>query len=137
MKRRKNLITSLVLMTLCTVLLLLPGYSAGQQPNSQRVKARVVSVDNGSLFSVGLIKEGDQYCELLISQGENRGQTVRGVNRLFGRMEMDKMFEVGDDALVVLDRGNDGQLIEPATMVDHYRLDLIPENTQRDSKKKL
>ena len=122
---RAALIRTFILTAFCAALLMLPDYHAvGQRPEARRVKATVIGVDNASLHSMGLIREGDQYCELAVAQGDFAGETVRGVNRLFGKMEIDKVYEVGDPVLVVLDTGADGALIEPVTMVDHYRLDL-------------
>ena len=124
MKRKKAIISSIILMLLCMVLLLLPGFSSGSSHGAERVKAKVISIDNNSLYSTGLIRQGDQYCELEIAQGQSRGQIVRGHNKLLGKMEMDKIFEVGDKALIVLDRDISGEYIQPVTIVDHYRLDV-------------
>lgn len=124
MNRRKELLSIAILVAFCVLLALLPGVKAGQQHNSERVKARIISVDNTSVYKTGLILQGDQYCTLRILQGNLTGQTVRGVNKLIGKMELDKIFVSGDSALIVLDSGIDGGIVEPATMIDHYRLGL-------------
>lgn len=124
MDRRKELISITILVLFCVLLVLLPGVKAGQQQGSDRVKARIIDVDNTSVYSTGLIRQGDQYCMLEILQGRFKAQIVRGVNKLVGKMELDKIFEPGDSALVVLDSDINRNIIEPVTMVDHYRLGL-------------
>lgn len=124
MDKRKEIISITALVLFCAFLLLLPGIQTGRQQDSERVKARIINVDNASVYDTGLIRQGDQYCMLEIQQGKLKGQTIRGVNKLVGSMELDKTFEPGDSALIVLDVSTDGNIVEPVTMVDHYRLGL-------------
>jgi uncharacterized membrane protein len=119
---RKNLITTAVLTLLCIILAVLPGFDAGRFAPAGSVKAEVISADNSAVYQTGIILQGDQYCELRITQGERRGETVRGVNKLIGKLEMDKIFSAGDFALIALDFNADGEIIQPVTIVDHYRL---------------
>jgi uncharacterized membrane protein len=125
MIKKKDILSTLILISIACLLLSLPDGGAERRlPDAPRVKAKVLGVDNASLYNTGLIIQGDQYCELEIRRGELRGLTVRGVNRLIGKMEMDKVFTEGDYALVVLDRDVSGAIVQPVTMVDHYRLGL-------------
>lgn len=120
---RKDAVLTAVLTAICAAMLLLPGFDAGWQDDAAKVKARVVAVDNASVYQTGIIRQGDQYCELLVEQGAHRGETVRGVNKLLGKLEIDKIFLPGEAALIALDLDSVGNPIQPVTIIDHYRLD--------------
>jgi uncharacterized membrane protein len=107
---------------MCAILAVLPGFDAGRFAPAGSVKTEVLSTDDSAVYQTGIIRQGDQYCELLIKQGERSGEIVRGANKLIGKLELDKMFSVGDTALIALDFSVDGSIIQPVTMVDHYRI---------------
>ncbi|MDU4659188.1 MAG: YibE/F family protein, partial [Clostridium butyricum] len=88
--------------------------------NTERVSARVLSTDESFIINNGLIKTGEQLCDVEILQGKFKGETVTGSNRLSGSLEQDKIFAVGDKILVTLDYTGDE--IRVATLVDHYRI---------------
>jgi Predicted multitransmembrane protein len=106
------------------ILVLIPtGFEKVVQPNSVRAKAEILEVDNSLLRQYGIVREGDQVCKIKILNGKFKGQEISGgVNHLTGKMEMDKIFEPGDKAFVVLDT-KDGK-ITFANLVDHYRINL-------------
>lgn len=122
-KSRKDVVLTAALAALCAIMLLLPGYNAGWEDDAAKVKASVVSVDNASVYQTGIIRQGDQYCELRVEQGPRKGEIVRGVNKLLGKLELDKVFVPGDNALIALDLDVNKSVIQPVTMIDHYRLD--------------
>ncbi|MDR2752290.1 MAG: YibE/F family protein [Clostridiales bacterium] len=119
--QRKSVCTAIVLVAISATLIAIPGFDSGRYAPSGSVKAKVLSVDDSSIYQTGIILQGDQYCELLIQDGAHSGQTVRGANKLIGKLELDKRFVPGDSALIALDFQN-GQIIEPVTIIDHYRL---------------
>lgn len=121
-KDRKHtpILFSLVLIVL---LMMLPNaYTSTKWVGSDRVQAKVLSVNNDAVLSAGLIHHGEQTCELMIRQGQFKGQTAQGVNLLQGSLEMDKIFVPGDRVFAVIDFS--GSEIRHITIIDHYRLDL-------------
>lgn len=85
------------------------------------VKAVVTSVDNANVHRYGIVREGEQRVEALVKTGPFAGVSVTADNLLLGKMEMDKLFVVGDAALVALTvRGTN---IVSAVAQDYYRLD--------------
>ena len=104
------------------ILLFLPTGFEGAlvYQEAERCTARVVAVDDSAIIDTGLVRSGEQRCQLEILDGMFRGQTVSGVNMLNGSLEQDKIFQPGDKALVVV--SHDGDTITNVTMSDHYRL---------------
>lgn len=104
------------------ILLFLPTGFEGAlvYQEAERCTAQVLSVDNSTIIDTGLVRSGEQRCQLEILDGMFRGQTVSGVNMLNGSLEQDKVFQPGDKALVVV--SHNGDTITNVTMSDHYRL---------------
>lgn len=112
----------ITLMVVLVLLLLPTQYSTTTWENSERVLAKVLSVDNTAMLSSGLIHHGEQTCELAIMQGRFKGTAAPGVNLLQGSLEMDKVFVPEDRVFAVIDYT--GTTIRHIQIVDHYRLDL-------------
>ncbi|MDY0236446.1 MAG: YibE/F family protein, partial [Gudongella sp.] len=104
------------------ILLLLPNpfQQDTNTENSLRVKAEIIEVDNQNIHNSGLVKTGDQECYILILEGKLKGKEMTATNILLGKLEMDKIFEVGDQALAVLDVID--ETVTGVTLVDHYRI---------------
>ena len=104
------------------ILLFLPTGFEGAlvYQEAERCTARVVAVDDSAMIDTGLVRSGEQRCQLEILDGMFQGQTVSGVNMLNGSLEQDKIFQPGDKALVVV--SHDGDTITNVTMSDHFRL---------------
>lgn len=104
------------------VLLLLPtGYEERiQYQEADRCVAEVLAADNSNIVDTGLVRSGEQRCKVRLLDGLYEGEEVTGINLLQGSMEQDKIFEVGDKALVVVSH-KDG-VISNVTMIDHYRI---------------
>lgn len=118
---RRNTIPIVVTLIAIIILLYMPNkFPAKIYDNTERVAAKVLSTDESFIVNNGLIKVGDQLCNIEILQGKFKGKTTSGTNRLSGSLEQDKLFKVGDKILVTLDyTGNE---IRVATLVDHYRI---------------
>ena len=69
---------------------------------AERCTARVLEVDNSTIVDTGLVRSGEQRCELEILDGAFEGQIVTGINLLNGSLEQDKLFSPGDRAQVVV-----------------------------------
>lgn len=82
--------------------------------------ALVLETDESTVVDTGLIRTGEQRCQLQIMYGQFKGQTVEGKNALTGSLEQDKIFSPGDWALVRINF-QDGQVLS-VSMIDHYRI---------------
>lgn len=114
------LVVSILLIIL---LLILPtGYEeAVIYKGTEHGKAEIISVDNSEIISTGLIKSGEQTCVVEVKEGKFKGRQVSAYNLLTGSLESDKIYKVGDTALVVINFNADE--IVSANMIDHYRID--------------
>lgn len=104
------------------ILLIIPtGFENNEiYRGTERPAVKVLSVDNSSIIDTGLVRSGEQVCEIKILDGKFKGQTVTAVNMLNGSLEQDKIFSAGDKALAVI--SHDGENILNVTMTDHYRI---------------
>lgn len=113
-----------VLVCLLAILLLLvlpTGFEGALiYQEAERCTARVLETDNSAIIDTGLVRSGEQRCQLEILDGRFQGRTVTGINMLNGSLEQDKLFSPGDRAQVVV--SHDGDTITNVTMSDHYRL---------------
>ena len=118
---RRNTIPIIITLIAIILLILLPNkFPQKIYENTERVSARVISTDENFIVNNGLIKVGDQLCEIEILHGKFKGRTITGTNRLSGSLEQDKLFKAGDKVLVTVDYT--GDTIRVVTLVDHYRL---------------
>ena len=121
-KLKKNAVSLMAILLILILMALPTGYEdAAIYKGTDRVKAKVLSTDESTVKSSGLIRSGEQYCQLEILGGKFKGQEVKGVNMLSGSLESDKMFQEGDIAQVVISYKNDEIL--SVIMSDHYRID--------------
>lgn len=107
---------------LCIILYLLPTGFPVQDDEYLRCKGKVVAVDNNSVYQRGVVKTGIQGVSVEIMDGIYRGQQITMNNIMLGKLELDKIFQTGDVALVVA-KGADGK-VQEANIIDHYRLDM-------------
>lgn len=105
------------------ILILIPtGFEDAKiYQGTERCKVEVLSVNNDNILDTGLVRSGEQSCELKILEGRFKGRRVQGVNTLNGSLESDKIFVTGDKAFVLIDYTGDE--IRFVNMIDHYRLD--------------
>ena len=104
------------------VLLIIPtGFEdAVTYKETEKCKAQVISVNNEKIIDTGLVRSGEQTCEIRILNGKFEGRIAEGYNLLNGSLENDKIFDVGDKALVLVSYTGDD--IISVSMVDHYRI---------------
>jgi len=86
-----------------------------------RCRAVVLEEDSSMIIDTGLIRSGEQICRLKLLGGKFKGQETSGFNLLNGSLESDKIYNVGDVALVAISHQED--TILSVNMIDHYRLD--------------
>lgn len=112
----------LVCLAMILILIILPtGYEGAlNYQNSDRCKVEVIQVVNDSIIDTGLVRSGEQECEVRIRNGRFKGKMVWGTNQLQGSLESDKIFQPGDIALATIDYQGDEILF--VNMIDHYRI---------------
>lgn len=124
LSNRLNFWTQLIIgFLLAAILIAIPtGYEGALiYTESEKCKAEVISTDESSIISTGLIQSGEQICQLELLNGKFKGEKVSGINLLSGSLENDKIYSAGDEALVVVSYNDSG--ITSVTMTDHYRVD--------------
>lgn len=112
---RRDLLFIAVLSVGCALLWLVPEIPRLAEPSGERAVGKVVAVDNSQLTKHGLLLYGSQGISVEID-----GRIFQASNELRAQMELDKLFEVGDEAVVIIQPGD-----EPGNSVlvaqDHYR----------------
>ena len=119
---KKFFLTTIIGIVLIGILIAIPtGYEdALIYKGTERAVAQVIEVDNSMIKNSGLINSGEQMCVLKVEDGAYKGEEIEGVNFLSGSLEKDKIFQVGDKALITISEV-DGE-IASVIMSDHYRL---------------
>lgn len=109
------------LLVLVSLLLIPTGYEdAIIYQGTDRCAARVISVDNSTIIDTGLVRSGEQTCEIELLGGKFKGTQAQGFNLLNGSLESDKIFKAGDKVLVVI--SYEGSQILSINLIDHYRI---------------
>lgn len=121
-KNHPTLLPVLLAIALLVGLLILPtGYEGAlTYQGADRVRALVLSTDESDVKDSGLVRTGEQRCQIRLLDGHFKGQETVAVNRLNGSLAQDKMFAPGDTAFVAVSYRDDQ--ITTVTMTDHYRL---------------
>ncbi len=119
---RNNLAVLISIIILATLLLIPTGFEdAVIYQDRERAVGKVTEVNNDNILGVGVVMTGDQTCKVKILDGAFEGEIVEGYNMLTGSLESDKIFEVGDEALLLISHSENS--INSVSMVDHYRID--------------
>lgn len=120
---KKEIIFIFVLLVSLAILAKVPtGFAKQEYINTEGVRGKILSVDNSSVHSVGIINQGDQSAMVEILSGSKKGEIVRANNILTGSLAEDKIFEEGETAWVLIgfDKNKD---INFANLLEHYRID--------------
>ena len=77
-----------VCVILIMILWILPtGYEkagAAYRDGGERAAAKVISVDNSMIMDTGLIRSGDQKCQVILLSGKHKGEVYSAGNMLTG-----------------------------------------------------
>ncbi len=118
-----NIVFTIVVTLLTVVLILLP--TGFENPilikNSERVKAKVVEVNNDDLENHSVVTIGTQDLKLKILEGKSAGDTLKSHNVMMGQKKLDKIFKKGDKVLAVVKYTPDGK-VATARADDFYRI---------------
>jgi len=126
MKAKRTWLSAVLCLALIIIMLLLPtGYElAGSSDidGSDRLRARVVSVDDSTIKDSGLVRTGEQVCQVMLLSGSHKGETYRAYNMLNGSFEQDKIYKANETALVLVSYDEAGEQVASISMIDHYRI---------------
>lgn len=118
---RKDVVFSIIILTLCTILWFMPtGFEERLPQGSYKMEGRILEVDNSMMTNHGLVRVGGQFLTVELLEAPFKGEVVQAQNNLLSKLEMDKVFKVGDRALmnVSVEAGK----IVWANAADFYRL---------------
>ena len=89
-------------LALIALLLVLPtGFEGNRVFQESDIRpALVLSTDESTVIDTGLVRSGEQRCQLEVLSGPFRGKRAEGRNMLNGSLEQDKLFAPGDKALL-------------------------------------
>ncbi len=112
---QKDLLFIAALSVLCAALWCIPEIPRLADGSGERVTGKVVAVDNSQLVRNGLLLYGSQRISVEIN-----GKIFTANNELRSQMELDKLFEAGDTAVVIMNPGDTPEN-SVLTAQDHYR----------------
>lgn len=127
MRNLRNKETILIIVAIVGIIALsfIPtGFEKQMYKNSTSAVAKVIGINNSNIYNTGMIKQGHQVCKLEIVNGNHKGTIIEGNNLLSGKLESDKIFSIGDKALILIEKGEGGNIIG-ANMIEHYRVNKI------------
>ena len=102
-ERYSDFIFSALVFAACAALYVLPsGFENRVSTNSSHADGVVISADNSLVRTFGLVKSGSQTVQLSIQDGRYAGKTLEASNYLVGKMELDRLFKLGDRTLVTI-----------------------------------
>ena len=99
----------------CAALYLAPGPKRLAEDGARTVRAEVVEVDDSGVALHGLVEFGTERLKVRLADGSIRSAE----NEVRAQLELDKRFEVGDTALVVIPAADTPETILIAR--DHWR----------------
>ena len=103
--RARNAIPAAALAALCVAMYFAPPAGSLADDGGRPVRARVVSVDDSGIDTVGVLEYGTQRLEVEILGGEAAGRRFRAANELRAQLDLDKKFVPGDIAVVTWPAG--------------------------------
>ena len=118
---RDRLFVILISVLIIIIFIIPTGFEDRRQANTLRARARIIAVDNTELEQYGIVKTGNQGVLIEILNGKFKGMQTESNNMLMGKLELDKMFRVGDIALAVISTDEKGNFVY-ANVIDHYRI---------------
>lgn len=75
--KNKNLVFSVIALVGIIVLLIIPtGFEKQIYKNSYSAKGKVLNVNESNIYNTGMIKQGNQVCEIKILNGKHKGKVI-------------------------------------------------------------
>jgi len=123
--QRRTFISDLIIVAvfaiICASLCFVDAATKLSVHEGSKEKAQVQTVDNSSLITLGLLKQGEQLLTVKVLSGNYKGQIFNAVNIVRAQMDLDKIFNVGDTILVGIPQGSNPDSTINAQ--DFYRID--------------
>ena len=123
---KRTWLSVIICAALIAIIALMPtGYElAGSSDidGSDRLRAKVVSVDDSTIKDTGLVRTGEQVCQITLLSGAHKGETHSAYNMLNGSFEQDKIYKADETALVLVSYDESGAQVASVSMIDHYRI---------------
>lgn len=88
---------------------------------SVRAKAEVLETYNDGVKNYGVLLQGEQIARVRVVDGPYNGLEAEANNILYGKADMDKIFQPGDKALVVIHPDEENKPVDISIM-DHWRI---------------
>ncbi|MDR1378489.1 MAG: YibE/F family protein [Synergistaceae bacterium] len=118
---KKDIAFSGVVFLICVALYFIPtGFEDRLPKETEQLEGEIIAVDNSQMEQHGLVLSGSQGVEVKLLDGKWKGQIIRTGNHFLGKMELDRVFEPGDHALVSVT--SNGDAITWGHTGDYYRL---------------
>jgi len=121
---KPDVVFVLVVFVASFILTLLPTGYEKTADRSVRARAVVLETWNDMVHNYGIVMQGEQIVSVRVLNGPYKGLEADANNILYGKADLDKIFHVGDKALVVIDPAEASSAPPVLTVLDHYRLDL-------------
>ncbi|QSZ27638.1 YibE/F family protein [Aceticella autotrophica] len=118
--RKPEIIFTIIVLIFSIILFLIPTGFEKESDGYLREKGLIIATDNSKIVQSGIVKTGTQGLRVKILTGKFKGQEFESSNLLVGRLEIDKMFEPGDKALITINHS--GNKIIAVNVIDHYRI---------------
>jgi len=119
-RKAKDALIICVFAFFCAALFSLDLFHVSPAQTGEKVPARVLEVDNSEVMKIGHVLRGEQKLSVEILSGKFKGKKFGAANLLRAQMELDKMFEPGDTAIVSIPENTDETCTINAQ--DHYRI---------------
>jgi uncharacterized membrane protein len=118
-KEKKSEIIFIIILVIINIgLLLIPNHYSKDSIYRYTV-GKVIAVDNSQVGQYGIIRQGEQYAEIEVLKGEQKGEIFETNNQLIGKMELDKFLKEGDKVYVEM---FDARGKTYLNVVDFYRI---------------
>ncbi len=79
--------------------------------NTNKVKARVIKVDNSIIEHTTIIKMGSQILEVEIIEGKYKGEKIKISNQLLGKLDFDEFYQKGEIILAEFSTDKNGKIV--------------------------
>ena len=118
--RQELVFVSLAILLILLVAMIPTGY---ERPDdiSVRAKAEVLETFNDGVKNYGVLLQGEQIARVRVLDGPYGGLEAEANNLLYGKADMDKIFQPGDKALVIIHPNADNSPADISIM-DHWRI---------------
>lgn len=115
-----EIIFSLTVLLVTVILALLPTTKQYERPTTDReAKCLVLKTDDSLVFQRGIFRQGEQYVEVKLLDGPDKGEVIPAMNLLQGAVELEWFYQPGERGIVGYSKNN-GEMVT-ARMLEPLR----------------